>query len=69
MYQKYYNLIETTLKLSEVLTIPKLCVKLNCSEAKDLAETIISRYKAQNSVHDHLNHPQYNAVAVYTACK
>ncbi|KRT85522.1 hypothetical protein AMK59_997, partial [Oryctes borbonicus] len=69
VYQKYYNLIETSLGLNEILTIPKLCVKLNCSEAQDLAETILSKYKAQNIMVEDLHHPQYNTIAVYTACK
>lgn len=69
LYEKNYNFIEKSLQLNEVLNIPKLCVKLNCSEVKDLAEMIIYKYKSLNVMHDDLNHPQYNAIAVYTACR
>ncbi|GJQ76588.1 hypothetical protein Trydic_g15452 [Trypoxylus dichotomus] len=69
IYQKYFNLIETSLEITETLTVAKLCVKINCSEAQDLADHILSKYQAENAMVTDLRHPQYVSVAVYTACK
>lgn len=68
----YFNslhIIEKILDLDKPLTISEVCVQLSCTVVKDVAEQILKKYKEEDEIGRDFAHPQYTAVAVYTACR
>ncbi|CAG9820936.1 unnamed protein product [Phaedon cochleariae] len=68
-YQLSLHTVEKILDLDKPLTVSELCVQLSCTVIKELAEEIFEKYKSNNRLSEHIDHPQYIAAAVYTACK
>ncbi|XP_017771563.1 PREDICTED: origin recognition complex subunit 6 [Nicrophorus vespilloides] len=67
-YQNKLHMVEKVLELDKPLTIGEVCVQFSCTVVKELAEKIYEKYKNQGIQSD-LDHPQYVAVSVFTACK
>lgn len=59
--------IEKILELNKLLTVANLCIQLNCTDAKELAEEVLKQYTLD--LNENNTHPQYVAAAVYVACK
>lgn len=68
-YENNLHIIEKVLDLDKPLTIAEVCVQLNCTCLKDLAEDVYSKYKIADRLNRDFSHPQYVAAAVYAACK
>lgn len=68
-YLNSLHTIEKVLDLDRQLTISELCVQLSCTVVKELAEQIFKKYKEKDEIGRDFTHPQYIAVAVYTACR
>lgn len=68
-YQNSLNNVKKVLDIDKPLTIAELCVQCNCTQAKQMAENILQKYKESDYILGDSSHPQYIAAAVYTACK
>ncbi|KAJ8926002.1 hypothetical protein NQ315_009857 [Exocentrus adspersus] len=68
VYLNSFHTVEKVLGLDKRLTISDLCVQLNCTAVKDLAEEVLSKYTDLKKISD-VDHPQYVAGAVYAACR
>ncbi|CAH0551340.1 unnamed protein product [Brassicogethes aeneus] len=69
LYNNNHNTLEKVLDLNKQLSISELCVQMSCTVVKDIAEDIFDKYKNFDNKIKDLNHPQYAAAAVFTACK
>lgn len=67
-YNNNLHIIEKILDLHQPLTIGELCVQMNCTHVKDIAEQILVKYRKKIAFAD-ISHSQYTAIAVYIACK
>lgn len=68
-YENNLHIVEKVLDLDKPLTIAEVCVQLNCTGIKELAEDIYNKYKAADCLNRDYTHPQYVMAAVYAACK
>lgn len=69
MYQNTLHNVQKLLNVDKEYSISDLCVLLACSEIKELAENIWTKYKETRPALIDNNHPLYITVSVYTACK
>ncbi|KAJ0171425.1 hypothetical protein K1T71_012975 [Dendrolimus kikuchii] len=70
IYSNNKKIIENLLELnSNKLSVPLLCVTLQCGEVQNLAERILQEYRKQAKMAMDLNLPQYACMAVYQACR
>nr|XP_022900333.1 origin recognition complex subunit 6 [Onthophagus taurus] len=68
VYSAHLNTIEKFLDLDKPVTISEVCVQLSCTELKDFSENILEKYK-DNFPHADISHPQYVAIAIWSASK
>ncbi|XP_063709679.1 origin recognition complex subunit 6 [Culicoides brevitarsis] len=72
-YLNTKRMLEKSLDLNHKVGINEICLKHGISEAKKLATDILNKYKSYCSTTDKSNddfsHPQYSAIAVFSACK
>ncbi|VVC86438.1 unnamed protein product [Leptidea sinapis] len=69
-YSSSRKVIENLLGLNDdILTLSTLCLTLQCTGAKSLAETILQEYQKNSKREVDLSLPQYVCMAVYHACR
>ncbi|CAG9124704.1 unnamed protein product [Plutella xylostella] len=69
-YLNNRKMVENLLELNtERLTVPALCLTLQCSGVQAAAEDILREYQAKSKMELDLDLPQYVCMAVYQACR